>query len=259
MDERLIERAPRGLHLTAAGEVVADYVNGVLRGLNRMQGALDELRGLQRGHLTIGAIPSAAVELLPRVLSAFRRAHPRITLDCRFLGSPEIMAHLAAGEMDVGLCFNPPAVHALRQLISVPLPFGAVMSPDCEFAGRQTLRLYDLVDAGVPLIFPDESNSLRPTLDRLLSKSQLDALPAITTLNRDFMVGMAVRGAGVAFQTPVGIERELRDGLVRFVPILEPRLAPERLTVLVPARPQPSAIASLAAEAIRAAVAELLK
>jgi molybdate transport repressor ModE-like protein len=257
--DRLIERNPGGLRLTAAGEVVADHVSQVLHGLGRMQGALDALRGLQRGHLTIAAVPSAGAELLPRILSGFCQKHPRITFECNFHGSPRIFELVADGDVDVGISFNPPTSPAVRQIISVPLPFGAVMSPENGFANHRTIRLYDLVDAGAPLIFPDQANSIRAQLEDILKRSSLSAEPVVTTLNRDFMIGMAQRGYGIAFQTPLGIERELRESSLVFVPVLEPGLKPQQLTVLVSARRQLSPPASLAAEAIRAGVAQLLK
>jgi DNA-binding transcriptional LysR family regulator len=259
LGDQLIERSSGGLRLTAAGEVVADHVNQVLHGLSRMQGALDELRGLHRGHLAVAAVPSAGTELLPRILSGFRQRHPRITFECHFHGSPRIFELVAEGDVDVGLSFNPPPSPAVRQIISVPLPFGAVMSPENSFANHGSVRLYDLVDAGAPLIFPDEANSIRAQLEDILKRSSLSAEPVVTTLSRDFMIAMAQRGSGIAFQTPLGIERELQEGSLVFVPVLEPGLKPQQLTVLVSARRQLSPTASLAAEAIRAGVADLLK
>ena len=259
LGERLLERSSGGLRLTAAGEVVADHVNQVLHGLSRMQGALDELRGVQRGHLAIAAVPSAGADLLPRILSGFRQKHPRITFECHFHGSPRIFELVDAGDVDVGISFNPPPSSTVRQIISVPMPFGAVMSPENGFADHGTLRLYDLVDSGAPLIFPDEANTIRAQLEDILKRSSLAVEPVVTTLNRDFMIGMAQRGSGIVFQTPLGIERELQDGSLVFVPMIEPGLKPQQLTVLVSARRQLSPTASLAAEAIRAGVAELLK
>ena len=256
---RLTERTSGGLRLTAAGEAVADHVSQVLHGLSRMQGALEELRGVHRGHLAIAAVPSAGTELLPRILSGFREKHPRITFECHFHGSPRIFDLVETGDVDVGVSFNPPHSPSVRHIISVPLPFGAVMSPQHAFSNEATIRLYDLVDAGAPLIFPDEANSIRAQLEDLLKRSSLSAEPVVTTLSRDFMIGMALRGSGIAFQTPLGIERELREGSLAFVPMIEPGLKAQQLTVLVSAKRQPSPAASLAAEAIRAGVAELLK
>ncbi len=257
--DRLMERAHGELRLTAAGEVVADHVAQVLRGMSRMRGSLEELRGLRRGHVAIAAIRSAATGLLPSVIASFRKKYPHITVSCEFVGSQQIADLVATGEVDIGIGFNPPTSVAIRHLIAVPLPFGAVMSPDNQFAQATTLKLYDLIDAGVPLLFPDETVSIRGMLANVLRDSALEAHPVVTSSNRDFIVSLAELGAGVAFQTTLGIERELRSGSVVFVPLLDPGFKPPQLTIIVPTlRPQ-SPSASVMAEAIRAGMAALLK
>jgi len=256
---KLMERRPDGFRLTAAGEVVADHVSQVLRGLGRMQSSLDELRGLRRGHVVIAAVPAAAPDFVPRIVATFRQSYPRITFHCDFVGSRQVVERVRAGDADVGVCFSPPKTRALRQVISVPLPFGAVVSPDNPFAERTTVRLYDLVDAGQPLIFPDASISVRQLLERVMSDSGVEAQPAIVSSNRDFIVALAQFGSGIAFQTTLGIERELREGTLAFVPMVDPHLKPSHLTIIMSAlRPQAPSV-SLMAEALRAGAAKLLE
>jgi DNA-binding transcriptional LysR family regulator len=257
--EKLLERTTEGFRLTTAGEVVADHVTQVLRGLVRMQTSLDELRGLRRGHITIAAVPAAAPSFIPKIVANFRKSYPKITFHVDFLGSRLVTERVREGEADVGLCFSPSTSRAMRQVISVPLPFGAVVSADNIFARNKTVRLYDLVDAGQPLIFPDESISVRQLLERVIGDSALEVQPAIVSANRDFTISLAQLGAGVAFQTTLGIERELAEGSLSFVPLVDPDLKPSHLTVITSAlRPQTPSV-SLMAEAMRAAAAALLK
>jgi DNA-binding transcriptional LysR family regulator len=259
LGEKLLERLPRGLRLTAAGELVAMHAGQVLRGLDHMEGSLSELRGLRRGHVTVAAVQATAADLFPRILATFRSKHPRVTFTCRFVGSAEVAEHVVSGEADIGISFNPASSSLLRQLIAVPLPFGAIMAPHHPLAACKTLRLHDLADADVPLILPDDTISTRWILDDLLRNSSLELSPAITTSYPDFIVAAARHGAGIAFQTPVGIERELRDGSLVFVPLIDRRLTAPLLSVLVSNRRPASFAASMVAEATRAGVAELLK
>jgi len=67
----------------------------------------------------------------------------------------------------------------------------------------------------------------------------------VTSTNRDFVIGMAQFGAGIAIRTTVGIERELRDGSLVFVPLREPGLKPRELTVLTKTGAELSAAAEL--------------
>ena len=257
--DRLLERVSKKLTLTAAGEVVASHVGQVLRGLGHMQNSLDEIRGLRRGHVVIAAVPATAAEVMPQVVAPFVKKHPRITFECNFVGTASVIDRIASGEADIGIAFDPPVSHSIRQVIAVPVPFGAIMSPDNPLANKKTLRLYDLVDANVPLIFPDSTISTRSIIEDILVKSSIEVQPVVTSSNREFVLAVVKDRAGVSFQTPVGISRELREGSLVFVPLMEPGLKPHQLTVMVSALRPPSLIASIMTEAARAGVADLLK
>jgi DNA-binding transcriptional LysR family regulator len=255
---KLMEHGSDGFRLTAAGEVVADHVNQVLRGLGRMQNSLDELRGLRRGHVSVAAVAVAAPDFVPKVVASIRESYPRVTMRCDFIGSRQVIESVRDGHADVGICFNPPSSRALRTVISVPLPFGAVVGPDNVFAKCRTVRIYDLVEAGVPLIFPDDSVSIRQLLENVIADSSLEVQPAVVSANREFGIALAKLGAGAAFQTTLGLERELREGTLAFVPLVDPKLEPSNLTIITSAlRPQ-SAAAIMMAEAFRASAAKLL-
>ncbi len=257
--DQLLERVAKRLVPTPAGEVVADHVSQILRGVANMQGSLDAIRGLQRGHISIAAFASTAIELMPRILVPFVKKHPTITLTCDFIESTVVASQVLAGEVDIGIAFNPPPSPGLRTLISVPVPLGAVLSPTNELARRKSLRLYDLVDSGTPLIFPDKWLHARAAIEEILSQSRLEAYPLIRTSDQNLVLSLAQAGVGVAFQTPIGIERELRDGSLVFVPLSDPGLKPRQLSVIISAVRRPSLIATLLAEAARVGAAELLK
>ena len=59
------------------------------------------------------------------------------------------------------------------------------------------------------------------------------------------MAALARRGRCIAFQTPVGIEQELADGSLVFVPLANRRMAADRLTIVH----RPGSAAGLAAGA----------
>jgi DNA-binding transcriptional LysR family regulator len=256
LGETLLERVPRGLRLTAAGEYVAEHARQVLHDLERMRGAIEDLRGLRRGSVAIATVEGAAVDLLPRVVTALRSSHPHLSFDCRVAGSDDAMKLLQAGEADIAVTFHPEPAARIRHLIAVPLPMGAIVAPEHALAARSRIRLQDLVD--MPLVLPDASVHTRAVLDRLLHKSSLDLRPFATSTSLEFMRAIARLGAGIAFQTPVGLERELAEGSLRFVPLVEPGLEPPKLTVSVSTARPPGFAAATAAEAICAAVGRLL-
>src|SRR5499427_8222869 len=53
LDAELFERRPRGVRLTAAGEVFVHYLRGQDADVERMKSQIEELRGLRRGTVRI--------------------------------------------------------------------------------------------------------------------------------------------------------------------------------------------------------------
>ena len=46
------------------------------------------------------------------------------------------------------------------------------------------------------------------------------------------MAALARRGRCIAFQTPIGIEQEIAEGSLVFVPLANRRIPPDRLTIV---------------------------
>ena len=63
----LFERLPRGVRLTAAGEVFLAYARQAISELKAVELRVEQLRGLVRGQVGVAAVESVAGELLPSV------------------------------------------------------------------------------------------------------------------------------------------------------------------------------------------------
>jgi DNA-binding transcriptional LysR family regulator len=56
--------------------------------------------------------------------------------------------------------------------------------------------------------------------------------PQLRTNSITAMIELTLRGGGIAFQTRVGVEKELAEGKLKFLPLRAPRLRPRRLMLL---------------------------
>ena len=124
----LFARTTRRVSLTEAGRAFAVEARRVLAGARSARQVVEEVRGLHRGTLSVGTIPSAAVWFdAPRLLGAFCRAHPGIDLTTVAGPAPTLLDQVASGALDVAVtglpASLPPGLEA-RPLVSVPLAFG---------------------------------------------------------------------------------------------------------------------------------------
>ena len=69
----LFERLPRGVRLTAAGEVFLAYTRQAISELKAVESQVEQLRGLVRGQVGVAAVELVAGELLPSAITHSRR------------------------------------------------------------------------------------------------------------------------------------------------------------------------------------------
>jgi DNA-binding transcriptional LysR family regulator len=103
----LLHRTGRGVALTEAGAVFLEHAQDAVGRADAGARAVRELLGLQRGSIRIGGGATATSYLLPRVVSAVRRAHPGLRFFVREAGSNAVAAAVLAGELDLGIVTLP--------------------------------------------------------------------------------------------------------------------------------------------------------
>ncbi|WP_225608657.1 LysR family transcriptional regulator [Comamonas sp. CMM01] len=227
----LFERLPAGLQLTAAGEVVARHVIVVLQDAHRVDSELDALRGIRRGEVSLQAVEGLNADFLPQVLAQMAQHYPGVRVTTRSSGSASMAAAVAMGEADVAVGFALPRHAELTQLAMGRFDLGAVVTPAHPLAGRAAVSLSDC--AAYPLLLPGAELSVRwllqPWLDRLAGQLHVP----LESASIDLMRTLARDGVGVAFQTRLGLERELAAGQLVFVPLRTPGVLVSELGVYV--------------------------
>src|ERR1700678_144887 len=95
----LIERLPRGVRLTPAGE-------GILARVYAAEAEMAAIAGLRGGQLRMASFPTAGATLMPLAIAIFRGQQPEVTLTLAEGEPEEIGPRLEAGEFDIALLFE---------------------------------------------------------------------------------------------------------------------------------------------------------
>jgi DNA-binding transcriptional LysR family regulator len=102
----LLERHPRGVTLTAAGQTLVSHADGILARLDAAEASLAAIAGLRGGRLRIASFPTAGATLIPLAIATFSSSYPDVELTLAE-GEPEaIVGRLRAGELDLALLFE---------------------------------------------------------------------------------------------------------------------------------------------------------
>jgi DNA-binding transcriptional LysR family regulator len=144
----LLERHPRGVSLTAAGQTLVSHADGILARLDAADAALSAIAGLRGGRLRMASFPTAGATLMPLAIATFRSSYPEVELTLAEGEPEEIVPRLRAGELDLALLFEF-AGEALLQpdmerLELIEDPMYLALPRDHPLAGRRRLRLEDL-------------------------------------------------------------------------------------------------------------------
>ena len=231
LGNRLFDRSGRGLKLAPAGEIL---LRGLRRAAQGHENTLDELaalRKLTRGLLRIATVESVSVSFLPDMLEHFMSSYPGIQLSVAVTGSEAATQLVREHQAELAFTFNPSSMDGLEALVSRDLELGAVMSPRHPLARARKLSLAECAEH--PLAWPSPGLSLRAILESAPAARKVR--PAFECNSLRLMASLASRGSCIAFQTVIGIERELAAGTLVFVPLSDKRLPVDRLRLV--ARP----------------------
>jgi DNA-binding transcriptional LysR family regulator len=103
----LFERIRGAVTLTAAGETLLPHARRMVADADAARQAVQDIVGLRRGDVRLGATPSLCSSLVPEVLRTFRAAHPAIQLYVNEGSSPDLIESLLAHTLDLALIVQP--------------------------------------------------------------------------------------------------------------------------------------------------------
>src|SRR5262249_34508557 len=110
LSARLFDRLGRRVALTEAGRILEEHALRLFATLSSARDAIDELRGLKRGSLLVGASTTPGIYVLPSLIASFHKRHPGIELDLQIANSSVIEERIRANDLDLGVVGG----HALR-------------------------------------------------------------------------------------------------------------------------------------------------
>ena len=99
----LLERGKSGVRLTPNGQEVLPYVQRICAAEEGLDECVDNIKGLVRGRVRIGAFSSAAALWLPKVIDVFRLDYPNIDYELVLGKDTDLCDQLAQGTLDFAL------------------------------------------------------------------------------------------------------------------------------------------------------------
>lgn len=147
----IFDRSKSPVIPTDVGAKVIEQAKMILRGAKHIQDIASVTEGSLKGSFKIGVIPTVAPYLIPIFLKSFIELHPNINLTFEEALTADILEHLAADELDVGIIATSPGGHFLEEELFLE-PFLGYVSVGHEIAKQEMLEIEHLRSENVWLL-----------------------------------------------------------------------------------------------------------
>jgi DNA-binding transcriptional LysR family regulator len=194
----LLRRTSRSVAVTEAGRVVLDHARRVLREVDGLQAELEELSGVLKGKVSIGAMWPTGTYDLPGVLGVFHAEHPGVDIHLSENTADHLLDLLRHDELDCAFASVDPDrlgdEFAATKLFEEELVVTA--APGHRFAAQDHVTLAEI--AGETLIGYRDGSELRRRLEWTLAAEGLEPRSAFSCTEMAAVRALASRGLGIA-------------------------------------------------------------
>jgi LysR family hydrogen peroxide-inducible transcriptional activator len=192
---QLIERAPKRVALTAAGEEIVERARRILE-------ASEEIVELAKGHrdplagrLKLALLPTIGPYLLPHVAARLRKQLPRLELMLYEYQTDPMLEKLHSGEIDVGILALPVQTDGLDSYELYKEPFTVALPAGHKLASRHSIKVEDL--AHETLLLLEDGHCLRDQALDICSSADVHEKQDFRATSLETLRQMVAAGVGI--------------------------------------------------------------
>jgi LysR family positive regulator for ilvC len=225
----LFVRDRRSVELTPAGELFREHAADALERFaalkQRLTGASERLTGTIRVFASVTAVQS----FLPRILSAFRRAHPEIQIELETGYATDALSRLEQGTADVTVAALParvPQSLEARVVVVTPLVF---VAPASECEASRLVERRPIPWAEVPIVLP-AAGLARAAAERWFARRRAHPRVYGEVAGNEAILSLVSLGCGVGIVPRLVADKSPLRAEVQVLEV-EPRLGEFRVGV----------------------------
>ena len=225
----LFERLPRGVRLTAAGEVLVAAVRRSMADVKAAVSHIEHLRGVVRGTVRIGCAESVGTDLIPASIAHYQLAHPAVQFHMASGVTAQLITSLLQDTVDLILVHDPQPSDQIKIIASVRQPLCAMVRPGHPLASQAVLRLTDCQK--YPVALGNQSFGSRHLIDAIVARSSISLQVVLEASTVQSLKEFTRQTDAVSFQYQIGMRREVQRGELVAIPLVDRSLSLTRLVL----------------------------
>lgn len=202
----LFEQVGKQLHLTEAGQEMLHYSLNISQQLEEMNSVFSEMKGLERGQLTISVV-STANYFMPQLLAKFIHLHPKIHVTLHVANRDAVMKQLVDNRADLAIMGQPPEGADMLAQVFMQNPLVVIAAPNHPLAHAKRINPARLGQEY--FLLREQGSGTRDVVERFFLSHHVP-LPANMHMESNEAIKQSVQaGMGIGIISRHGIELEL--------------------------------------------------
>jgi len=175
LDVKLLDRGSRGMTPTSFGDTLMTHARFIRSQFDHALSEIDELRGVSKGIIRIGARPSFGAVILPKVVARVQQDRPGVRVLVREGMMSNMISEVIHGDLDfivVTLSEESPDPNLIQEPL-IASPVGLFVRNGHPLVGKEMIGAHQISD--YPWILPLGSDPVRQQLEQMLKESGIES------------------------------------------------------------------------------------
>ena len=205
----LFEQLGKKVFLTDAGNELCRYSSAITTQLDELKLVVDEMKGLQRGRLTI-AVATTANYFAPRLLAAFCQQHGEVTVSLEVTNREQLLKGLVENRTDLVIMGQPPKEMELVAERFMDNPLVIIAPPGHPLVKLKQIPLKRLLEE--TFLVREQGSGTRSSVERFFAANKLAlSTPMEMSSNEAIKQGVAAGlGLGIVSLHTLSMELALK-------------------------------------------------
>lgn len=235
-ETKLFDRSGGEINLTQAGEILYHQAKHILEHYNDIEKEMRKMSGAIKGGFTIGASTSLGNHVLPRVIIAFKKAHPKVKISMMVGNTKRIEELLKSGLVDFGLVAGECMGGKMKRETILSDELVPIVSREHPWAKKKNVSILDILKE--PFILREEGSGTRQQIEEYFSAHGISIhdMHIALVLGSTASIKEAVEaGIGISIVSKWAVLREATDSRLKLLTFREGSIQRD-LSLLIPAR-----------------------
>ncbi len=213
----LFEQIGKKIYLTEAGKELYHYSRAVAQQLSDMEHALNELKGLERGRLSI-AVVSTANFFAPQLLARFVQQHPGVQVSLSVVNRETVLRQLAENEIDLAIMGLPPEGLDVRWQPFMENPLVVIAPPSHPLTQERRIPMKRLAEE--VFVIREPGSGTRGAMERFFAEHRVQLKTSMQMGTNEAIKQAVQAGMGLGVVSYHTIELELETKRLKVLDVV---------------------------------------